>query len=47
MLFVIVKNNKKMEYTDLKNGNIVVMTNEYAESRIIIVDRVEQSITGI
>ena len=36
-----------MEYTDLKNGNIVVMTNEYVESRIIIVDRVEQSVTGI
>ena len=36
-----------MEYTDLKNGNIVVMTNEYVESRIIIVDRVEQSITGV
>lgn len=36
-----------MEYTDLKNGNIVVMTDEYAESRIIIVDRVEQSMTGI
>lgn len=38
---------KNMEYTDLKNGNIVVMTNEYVESRIIIVDRVEQSITGV
>ena len=36
-----------MEYTDLKNGNIVVMTNEYVESRIIIVDRVEQSVTGV
>jgi hypothetical protein len=36
-----------MEYTDLKNGDIVVMTNEYAESRIIIVDRVEQSVTGV
>ena len=36
-----------MNYTDLKNGNIVVMTNEYAESRIIIVDRVEQSVTGV
>jgi hypothetical protein len=36
-----------MEYTDLKNGNIVVMTNEYNERRIIIVDRVEQSITGV
>ena len=36
-----------MEYTDLKNGNIVVMTDEYAESRIIIVDRVEYSITGV
>jgi hypothetical protein len=36
-----------MEYTDLKNGNIVVMTNEYVENRIIIVDRVEQSITGV
>ena len=36
-----------MNYTDLKNGNIVVMTNEYVESRIIIVDRVEQSVTGV
>lgn len=36
-----------MEYTDLKNGDIVVMTNEYVESRIIIVDRVEQSVTGV
>lgn len=37
-----------MEYTDLKNGDIVVMSyNEYPESRIIIVDRVEQSITGV
>lgn len=36
-----------MEYTDLKNGDIVVMTDEYAESRIIIVDRVEYSITGV
>lgn len=36
-----------MEYTDLKNGDIVVMTNEYVENRIIIVDRVEQSVTGV
>ena len=36
-----------MEYTDLKNGDIVVMTNEYVENRVIIVDRVEQSITGV
>lgn len=36
-----------MKYTDLKNGDIVVMTSEYNESRIIIVDRVEQSITGV
>ena len=37
-----------MEYTDLKNGNIVVMSNDlYNVSRIVIVDRVEQSNTGI
>ena len=37
-----------MEYTDLKNGNIVVMSNDlYNVSRIIIVDRVEQSCTGM
>lgn len=37
-----------MEYTDLKNGDIVVMTHdEYFESRIIIVNKVEQSYTGI
>lgn len=37
-----------MDYTNLKNGDIVVMTNdEYMESRIIIVDKVEQSYTGI
>ena len=37
-----------MEYTDLKNGDIVVMTyDDYFESRIIIVNKVEQSYTGI
>ena len=37
-----------MEYTDLKNGNIVVMSDDlYNVSRIVIVDRVEQSYTGI
>lgn len=36
-----------MEYTDLKNGDIVAMINEYDETRIVIVDRVEQSYTGI
>ena len=37
-----------MEYTDLKNGNIVVMSNDlYNISRIVIVDRVEQSNSGI
>lgn len=36
-----------MDYTDLKNGDIIAMTNEYVETRIIIVDRVEQSMTGV
>ena len=37
-----------MDYTDLKNGDIVVMAyNEYPESRIIIVNKVEQSYTGL
>ena len=36
-----------MEYTDLKNGDIVAMINEYDETRIVIVDKVEQSMTGI
>lgn len=36
-----------MEYTDLKNGNIVAMTDGYNETRIVIVDKVEQSMTGI
>ena len=37
-----------MEYTDLKNGNIVVMSDDLCNvNRIVIVDRVEQSYTGI
>lgn len=36
-----------MNYTDLKNGDIVAMTDEYNETRIVIVNRIEQSITGI
>lgn len=36
-----------MEYTDLKNGDIVAMTDNYNETRIVIVDKVEQSMTGI
>lgn len=36
-----------MNYTELKNGNIVAMTDEYNETRIVIVNIVEQSITGI
>lgn len=35
-----------MEYADLKNGDIVSMTGSYFEKRIIIVDRIEQSISG-
>lgn len=36
-----------MEYTDLKNGDIVAMTDKYNDTRIVIVDKVEQSMTGI
>lgn len=36
-----------IDYTDLKNGNIIAMINEYDETRIIIVDRVETPATGI
>ena len=47
-IFQDVQDPDDMEYTDLKNGDIVVMTHdEYFESRIIIVDRVEQSYTGL
>jgi hypothetical protein len=35
-----------MEYTDLKNGDIVAMIGFDNEKRIIIVDRIEQSISG-
>ena len=35
-----------MEYTDLKNGDIVAMISFDNEKRIIIVDRIEQSISG-
>lgn len=36
-----------MEYKDLKNGDIVAMTDNYNDTRIVIVDKVEQSMTGI
>lgn len=35
-----------MEYTDLKNGDIVTMIGFDNEKRIIIVDRIEQNISG-
>lgn len=35
-----------MEYTDLKNGDIVEMIGFDNEKRIIIVDRIEQNISG-
>ena len=35
-----------MEYTDLNNGDIVAMTNEYSERRIIIVNKVNQNVMG-
>lgn len=35
-----------MEYTDLKNGDIVTMIGFNNEKRIIIVDRIEQNISG-
>ena len=35
-----------MEYTDLKNGDIVAMIGFDNEKRIIIVDRIEQNISG-
>ena len=35
-----------MKYTDLKNGDIVAMIGFDNEKRIIIVDRIEQSISG-
>lgn len=35
-----------MEYTDLKNGDIVAMIGFDCEKRIIIVDRIEENISG-
>jgi hypothetical protein len=42
----MIVNIKNMEYTDLKNGDIVAMIGFDNEKRIIIVDRIEQSISG-
>lgn len=44
---LMTKYNFMIDYTDLKNGNIIAMINEYDETRIIIVDRVETIATGI